>query len=216
MNSATANEPGPESRPEVSPESHPHWDGYAQIRAEARSLRAKSNLLRFENVKVMLDLAFNIARFTDATASNFLHETYRRSALKTYHSLRSIVEGGSWTWTDRMALEERLEQLRAVLEGEGKAALEVNGDADAVAAPTLKRESAVRRGNGHAPDGLTDRELQVLKCIADGHGTKEVASRLGITFKTAACHRYHIMDKLDIHSTASLVRYAIRTGLVKA
>jgi DNA-binding CsgD family transcriptional regulator len=59
---------------------------------------------------------------------------------------------------------------------------------------------------------LAARELEVLKCIAEGHATKEVASMLGIAFKTAACHRYRGMDNLGIHSTASLVRYAIRTG----
>jgi DNA-binding NarL/FixJ family response regulator len=65
------------------------------------------------------------------------------------------------------------------------------------------------------PDVLTNRETEVLKCIAEGHSTKQVAGMLGITFNTAACHRYRIMDKLGIHETAALVRYAIRNGLIE-
>jgi DNA-binding NarL/FixJ family response regulator len=64
-------------------------------------------------------------------------------------------------------------------------------------------------------DDLTDREREVLIRIAEGDSTKAVASRLGISVKTAACHRYRIMDKLDIHDTAKLVRFAIRHGLTQ-
>jgi DNA-binding NarL/FixJ family response regulator len=62
---------------------------------------------------------------------------------------------------------------------------------------------------------LTPRELEVLRYIAYGHGTKQVAGMLGISFKTTARHRSRIMGKLGIHDTASLVRYAIRSGIAK-
>jgi DNA-binding CsgD family transcriptional regulator len=61
---------------------------------------------------------------------------------------------------------------------------------------------------------LTPRELEVLKLVATGLSTKEIARSLEITFKTAACHRMRIMDKLDIHGVAGLTRYAIRNGHV--
>jgi DNA-binding NarL/FixJ family response regulator len=64
-------------------------------------------------------------------------------------------------------------------------------------------------------DPLSARERQVLQLVAEGKSTKEVAGLLGITFKTAESHRTRIMDKLDIHETASLVRYAIRRGLIQ-
>ena len=63
---------------------------------------------------------------------------------------------------------------------------------------------------------LTDRERQVVTLIAEGNSTKEVAARLGISVKTADCHRTRIMDKLNVHQTANLVRYAIRQGFVEA
>ena len=65
-------------------------------------------------------------------------------------------------------------------------------------------------------DPLTAREREVLQLVAEGKTTKEVASALGLSVKTAECHRGKIMRKLNIHETASLVRYAIRRGLVHA
>lgn len=63
-------------------------------------------------------------------------------------------------------------------------------------------------------DPLTAREREVLQLIAEGKTTKEVASLLGISVKTAESHRTRLMEKLGVHETASLVRYALRRGLV--
>jgi two-component system response regulator NreC len=63
---------------------------------------------------------------------------------------------------------------------------------------------------------LTSRERQVLQLVAEGRTTKEVASELGVSVKTAESHRTRLMAKLDIHSTAGLVHYAIRRGLITA
>jgi two-component system, NarL family, response regulator NreC len=64
-------------------------------------------------------------------------------------------------------------------------------------------------------DPLTTRERQVLQLVSEGKSTKEVAVLLGISLKTAESHRARMMQKLDIHETAGLVRYAIRRGLVQ-
>lgn len=66
------------------------------------------------------------------------------------------------------------------------------------------------------PDPLTDRERQVLQLVAEGNTTKRIASLLGVSVKTAESHRTRMMQKLGIHETASLVRYAIRRGFIKA
>lgn len=65
-----------------------------------------------------------------------------------------------------------------------------------------------------APE-LSDRERQVLQLVAEGKTTKEVAAVLGISVRTAESHRVKIMEKLHIHETAGLVRYAIRQGLIQ-
>jgi DNA-binding CsgD family transcriptional regulator len=62
---------------------------------------------------------------------------------------------------------------------------------------------------------LTPREREVLALIGYGKSTKETAVTLGIAFKTAVCHRTHIMSKLGTHNTADTVRHAIRMGLVE-
>jgi two-component system, NarL family, response regulator NreC len=65
-------------------------------------------------------------------------------------------------------------------------------------------------------DPLSVRERQVLQLVAEGNTSKDVATILGISVKTAESHRNHIMDKLNIHDVAGLVRYAIRNGLIES
>jgi DNA-binding NarL/FixJ family response regulator len=64
-------------------------------------------------------------------------------------------------------------------------------------------------------DTLTDREKQVLKLVAEGHSSKEVAQDLGISVKTAMSHREHVMEKLDLHSRTDLIRFALRKGIIQ-
>lgn len=63
-------------------------------------------------------------------------------------------------------------------------------------------------------DRLTPRQREVLHLIAKGHSTKEIAQMLNIGVKTAETHRAQLMQQLDIHDIAGLVRYAVRVGLV--
>ncbi len=62
---------------------------------------------------------------------------------------------------------------------------------------------------------LTGRESEVLKLIAEGLTSREIADTLHVSEKTVIAHRTNMMEKLDIHNVAELVRYAIRAGLVK-
>jgi DNA-binding NarL/FixJ family response regulator len=61
---------------------------------------------------------------------------------------------------------------------------------------------------------LTSRQREILQLIADGHTTKEIARRLGLSVKTVEAHRTQLMERLGIHDIAGLVRWAIRAGLV--
>jgi FixJ family two-component response regulator len=63
---------------------------------------------------------------------------------------------------------------------------------------------------------LTNRETQVLKLIAGGNSTKQIAAALGIAFKTSEGHRTRLMAKLSIHDSVTLARFAIRAGLCDA
>ncbi len=62
---------------------------------------------------------------------------------------------------------------------------------------------------------LTSREMEVLQLIAEGKANKQTASELGIGIKTVEKHREHLMEKLNLHDTASLTRYAISAGIIE-
>ena len=81
----------------------------------------------------------------------------------------------------------------------------------------INPQSYDRKGNvGRKNTGLTSREMEVLQLIAEGKANKETASELGISIKTVEKHRGHLMQKLDIHDTAGLTRYAIATGIIES
>lgn len=82
------------------------------------------------------------------------------------------------------------------------------------AASTAVVQAYVTMSSASAPE-LTEREHEVLQLVAEGKTSKEIAERLGITWKTAESHRTHIMEKLAIHDIAGLVRYAIRHGVIQ-
>jgi len=63
---------------------------------------------------------------------------------------------------------------------------------------------------------LTKREFEVLLLICYGYSSKAIGDKLGITLRTAACHRSRILDKAGVHETASLIRFALRAGYIEA
>lgn len=74
-----------------------------------------------------------------------------------------------------------------------------------------------RQKAGEAPKpALTARQLEVLRLLALGKSVKEIAYDLQLSAKTVETYRAQIMERLDLHDLASLVRYAIRTGLISA
>ena len=64
-------------------------------------------------------------------------------------------------------------------------------------------------------DRLTPRQREILQLVAEGHSTKEIARKLSLSFNTVSVHRTNLMERLDIHDLASLVRYAIQTGIIQ-
>jgi DNA-binding NarL/FixJ family response regulator len=70
-------------------------------------------------------------------------------------------------------------------------------------------------GSAHELDRLTPRQREILQLIAEGSTTQAIAQKLDISIKTVETHRTQLMERLNIHDIAGLVRYAIRVGLVK-
>ena len=76
----------------------------------------------------------------------------------------------------------------------------------------LSRMGVLSKKTAH----LSSREREVLQLIAEGKANKETAAELGIAIKTVEKHREHLMEKLDIHDTAGLTRYAIGAGIIES
>ena len=71
------------------------------------------------------------------------------------------------------------------------------------------------KGSAKEPyDRLTAREREILKLIAEGYTSREIADKLFIALKTVLGHRTKIMEKLDLHNRSELIKYAIRKGLI--
>jgi DNA-binding NarL/FixJ family response regulator len=75
-------------------------------------------------------------------------------------------------------------------------------------------EKAGSAGDEKGLEVLSDRERQVLELVAEGFTNMEIGDKLGISAKTVARHRERIMNKLNLHSSTELVKFAIRTGLI--
>jgi DNA-binding NarL/FixJ family response regulator len=74
-----------------------------------------------------------------------------------------------------------------------------------------------RTGAATSPlDVLTPRQREILQLVAEGHTSKAIGQRLGLSFKTVEAHRAQIMERLNLHDLAGLVRFAVRAGLVIA
>ncbi len=121
-------------------------------------------------------------------------------------ALEAVRSGVRGYVLKEQAAEELVAALRQVLNG--SIYLSPNISESVVTALLSKKEQP--------SDLLTPREKQVLQLIAEGKTTKDIASLLHLSVKTAESHRSNIMNRLNVHNVASLVRYAIRRGMIEA
>lgn len=179
------------------------------ICGEAADGREAVRLVRSENPEVAV-LDISMPHFNGLSAALELSRTAPRVRIimLTQHdeqqyvseALRSGVRGYV---LKNQASRDLVHAIRSVCRGEVYLSPGVAGAiAEAYAAP--KPDAA-----------LSVRERQVLQLIAEGDSTKKIAIRLGISAKTVESHRTKLMQKLAIHDTATLVRYAIRCGLTQ-
>jgi DNA-binding NarL/FixJ family response regulator len=146
-------------------------------------------------------------------------------AMRQIHSLLPRTEGLIFTMHDNDALIEDALKAGArgyLLKSEAKrnliAAIEALAShkpffASHVSEALLQSFLTISNRSGSM---LTNRQRSVVQLIAEGHTNKQIASLLCISVKTVETHRSAIMRKLDLHSPAALVRYAIRNSLIEA
>ena len=81
--------------------------------------------------------------------------------------------------------------------------------------PDFPKKRSHIESKSRAPDKLTPRQRQIVQLIADGHSNKQIAGLLGLSVKTVEMHRTELMRRLDVHDVISLIRCAVRLGLVR-
>lgn len=121
-----------------------------------------------------------------------------------------VIEAGASGFISKAAASSELPQaIRAVHRGQSFLS-------PAVAKLLVEdyQQGASLRGKRDPYERLTDRERDVLKLLAEGYTTQEIADMLIISPKTVEGHKTNLMDKLDIHNRIDLVKYALRKGII--
>ena len=119
----------------------------------------------------------------------------------------SVIKAGAAGYVPKRALgSELVSAIRAVRQGDSFLY---------PSAATVLIEDYLRQAEVEDPyDHLTPREREILKLIADGHTSQEIANMLFLSPKTVLGHRAKIMEKLDLHNRTELIKYAVRRGFV--
>jgi DNA-binding NarL/FixJ family response regulator len=121
--------------------------------------------------------------------------------------LRALRAGCAGYLLKRSAVSELEVAVRAVARGETYLSPAVSKQ--------VVDDYVGRTGGAADPiDALTPRQREILQLVAEGNTSKEIAERLGLSFKTVEAHRAQIMERLGVRDLAGLVRFAVRVGLV--
>ena len=193
-------------------------DGQFKIVGEARNGREAVELARAARPDVILmDIAMPILNGLEATRQIMAANPAARIVILSAHSddayVDSLIAAG----------------VKGFLEKQSSAEILTHAISEVARGHTFFSPAIAKRQrtDQHTPrdrDGqrkvnasrLTVREAEVLQLVAEGRANKQVAAELKISIKTVEKHRQHLMDKLNIHDTAGLTRYAIAAGVIES
>jgi len=166
---------------------------------------------------VIMDLAMPLLNGWEATRQILkVAPSAKILVLSTYegieHVQQAIASGAAAYLMKQTAASDLVKAIREVRKG--------NAYFSPVIAERL-RERTYQGGSDPKPQPVADveltlREAEVLQLIAEGFANKQIASELGLSVKTVEKHRQQVMNKLNIHDTASLVRHAAAKGIIEA
>lgn len=136
---------------------------------------------------------------------------YSTAQLEQYFDFTEILPSDSYIlgWWKTSASSELGTGIRSVYQG------------DSYLSPAIAKLLVEDRQLGNATSNkgnsyhqLTNREKEILKLTAEGHTVREIADKLIISPKTVEGHKTNMMSKLNLHSTAELIKYALRNGII--
>lgn len=165
----------------------------------------------------VMDIAMPLLNGMEATRQVLQASPSTKVLMLSAHSDDAYVDqvmalGASGYLIKQTASHVLPEAIREVHQGRNFFSPEISRRRDNKTRKALDRGEAPRK----APARLTSRETEVLQLIAEGKPNKETAELLHISVKTVEKHRQSLMEKLDIHDTAGLTRYAIASGIVES
>jgi DNA-binding NarL/FixJ family response regulator len=165
---------------------------------------------------VLMDIAMPLLNGIEATRQILKAIPAAKVLILSAHSDDAYVEnateaGAAGFLLKQTSAHEVCHAIREIQKGKTFLGASISRRRDRLHPPTLNRS---RNSNKKAVH-LTSREMEVLQLIAEGKANKETAAELGIGLKTVEKHREHLMEKLDIHDTAGLTRYAISAGIIE-
>jgi len=166
---------------------------------------------------VLMDIAMPLLNGLEATRQILKAVPTTKIIILSAHSddayVKSAIESGAVGFLlKQTSAHDVCRAIRDVHQGKTFFSPSISRRLDRIQPLTRDRAGVVHKKVA----ALTSREMEVLQLIAEGKANKETASELGIGMKTVEKHREHLMEKLDIHDTAGLTRYAISAGIIES
>lgn len=192
-------------------------EGDIQVVGEAQTGRQAVQLTRkLRPAVVVMDIAMPLLNGLEATRQILQAVPTTKVLILSAHSddeyVEQVLAAGAAGYLIKQTSAHVLSRaIREVEKG--------NSFFSASISKRLKDQSRKPLVPGHSPKKaakLSSRELEVLQLVAEGKSNKETAAELEISIKTVEKHRQHLMEKLNIHDTATLTRYAIAAGIIES
>ena len=166
---------------------------------------------------VLMDIAMPLLNGLEATRQILKAVPTTKIIILSAHSddayVKSAIESGAVGFLlKQTSAHDVCRAIRDVHQGKTFFSPSISRRLDRIQPLTRDRAGVVHKKVAE----LTSREMEVLQLIAEGKANKETAAELGIGMKTVEKHREHLMEKLDIHDTAGLTRYAISAGIIES